>query len=311
LKKQKLFLGYEWLQAVDPDISWKWGTITIQNVSVPEPDYEEEFLKVFKEEYTYGLPPRRTFDHTIDLVEGSHPPKGRCYPLTSKERPAIKEFIKKNLKEGKIRHSKSEYVSSFFFRQKPNSDELRGIQDYWQLNEITRKDRYPLPLIQEIFNSLRDSTCFTKMDLRWGFNNVRIKPSHKHHAAFITSEGLFEPTVMEFGLCNAPSTFQRMMDTILKEELATEHVIVYIDDILVFTRTVEENWNLTRVVLRKLESAVGRLLSKRRLVKQSLKMRRGRVRDKLLTPLVNRGFDSGDLQPRTCLLIYTWDDSHA
>jgi hypothetical protein len=76
------------------------------------------------------------------------------------------------------------------------------------------------------------------MDLQWGFNNVRIKEGNKEKAVFITSKGLFEPTVMYFGFCNAPSTFQHMMNEVLKDEIATGHIVVYIDDILVFTNNL-------------------------------------------------------------------------
>ena len=77
------------------------------------------------------------------------------------------------------------------------------------------------------------------MDLRWGYHNVRIKEGDEEKAAFITPKGLFEPTVMLFGLCNAPSTFQAMMNEVLREEIATGHVVVYIDDILIFTDNMD------------------------------------------------------------------------
>jgi hypothetical protein len=91
------------------------------------------------------------------------------------------------------------------------------------------------------------------MDLRWGFNNVRIRSGDEAKATFITPLGLYEPTVMQFGLCNTPSTFQRMIDQTLKEELETGKVVVYIDDILVHTNSCEENRKITRAVLGKLE----------------------------------------------------------
>jgi hypothetical protein len=91
------------------------------------------------------------------------------------------------------------------------------------------------------------------MDLRWGFNNVRIREGDEHKVAFITPMGLFQPNVMQFGLCNAPSTFQRMVDEVLAEEKNSRHVEVYVDDILVHTEDHDANWYWTRHVLSKLE----------------------------------------------------------
>jgi hypothetical protein len=110
-------------------------------------------------------------------------------------------------------------------------------------------DQYPLLLISEVITKVKDSSCFIKMDLRWGFNNIQICENNEWKAAFITLEGLFEPLVMQFGLCNAPSTFQRMVDNILKEEKAGGHVEVYIDDILVHTDNEEDNRYWMRRVL--------------------------------------------------------------
>jgi hypothetical protein len=92
------------------------------------------------------------------------------------------------------------------------------------------------------------------MDLQWGFNNVRIKEGDKEKAVFITSKGLFEPTVMYFGFCNAPSTFQHMMNEVLKDEIATGHIVVYIDDILVFTNNLTIHQQLVACILEKLWS---------------------------------------------------------
>jgi hypothetical protein len=114
------------------------------------------------------------------------------------------------------------------------------------------KDQYPLPLISKVLNSIQGSKVYTKMDLCWGFNNIKIKEG-EHKAMFITPLGLYEPMVMHFGLCNAPSTFQRMMDEVLGEEKNRGHVMVYIDDILIHTETIEENRYWTRRVLKKLK----------------------------------------------------------
>ena len=247
-----LYLGFDWLWEVNPQIDWKTLNVRI-NALVTTPIYEAEFPQVFSEADFEKLPPRREWDHAIELVEGSKPPKGKCYGIKAIERDALKSFVETNLKSNRIRPSKSPYASPFFFRDKPGSTELRGIQDYRRLNEITKPDRYPLPLISTILEKLKGARCFTKMDLRWRFNNVRIKEGDEEKAAFITPLGLFEPLVMQFGLRNAPPTFQRMMDDILNEEIASGYVVVFIDDILVFTEDATENRKWTRRVLRKLK----------------------------------------------------------
>jgi hypothetical protein len=199
------------------------------------PDYPSIFKRVFSEEAFNGLPPRRKWDHAINLVPEHGLIRGKCYPLAFREKQALKEFVDTNRLSGKIRNSDSPFASPFFFRPKPGTGELRGIQDYRKLNEATVKDRYPLPLIQDVLNKAQTSKIFTKMDLRWGFNNVRIREGDEHKAAFITPLGLYEPNVMQFGLCNAPSTFQRMVDEVLAQEKNSGHVEVYIDDILIHT----------------------------------------------------------------------------
>ena len=106
---------------------------------------------------------------------------------------------------------------------------------------MTIKNRYPLPLIQELIDKLKSSKVFSKMDIRWGYNNIRIKEGDEWKAAFRTNKGLFEPTVMFFGLTNSPATFQAFMNHILRDLINAGHVIVYMDDILVFTNTIEDH----------------------------------------------------------------------
>jgi hypothetical protein len=125
-----------------------------------------------------------------------------------KEKEAMKRFIDDNVQDKRIRKSSSPYASPFFFRPKPGTTELHSIQDYRRLNEITVKDRYPLPLIRDVIDSVQGSQVYSKMDLRWGFNNIWIRDGDEPKAAFVTPMGLFEPLVMQFGLCNAPSTFR-------------------------------------------------------------------------------------------------------
>ena len=113
------------------------------------------------------------------------------------------------------------------------------------LNEGTIKNAYPVPLISSLIDRLKGATIFTKLDLRAGFNNIRIREGDEWKAAFNTPEGLFEPTVMFFGLCNAPATFQSMMDYVFRDMLDEGWLAIYIDDILIFSSDITEHHNHT------------------------------------------------------------------
>ena len=138
----------------------------------------------------------------------------------------------------------------FFIKKKDGS--LRLVQDYRALNSITIKNRYPLPLISELVNQLRGAKYFTKLDVRWGYQNVRMKEGDEWKAAFRTNRGLYEPLVMFFGLTNSPSTFQTMMNDIFHDLIMEGVVCVYLDDILIFTKDLEEHRRITRLVLDRL-----------------------------------------------------------
>jgi hypothetical protein len=131
------------------------------------------------------------------------------------------------------------------------------VQDYRALNAKTVKNAYPLPLISDLINRLRGARYFTKLDVRWGYNNVWIKEGDEWKAAFRTNRGLFEPLVMFFGLTNSPATFQTMMNDIFQDLISEGVVCVYLDDILIFTETMEEHDRVTRLVLERLRMAVG------------------------------------------------------
>jgi len=127
----------------------------------------------------------------------------------------------------------------FFIKKKDGS--LQLVQDYHALNAITVKNRYPLPFISQLVSQLHGARYFTKLDVRWGFNNVRIKPRDEWKAAFHTNRGLFKPLVMFFGMTNSPTTFQTMMNDVFRTVIAEGIVVVYLDDILIFTKIEEEH----------------------------------------------------------------------
>jgi hypothetical protein len=113
------------------------------------------------------------------------------------------------------------------------------MQDYRPVNAWTVRNKYPLPLIPQQIDCLRGCTLFTKVDIQWGYNAVKIKKGHEWKAAFTTNEGLFEPTVMFFSLTNSPATFQTMMNTLFQMQIASGNLTVYMDDMAVHTKREE------------------------------------------------------------------------
>ena len=178
---------------------------------------------------------------------------GKIYALTKPEQGALEEFIQEHLKKGYIKPSKSPYTTPFFFIKKKDG-KLRPVQDYRKLNQWTICNRYPLPLIPELINQVKGASLFSKMDVRWGYNNVCIKEEDQWKAAFITNQGLFEPRVMFFGLINSPATFQTMMNAIFAQELREGWITIYMDDILIhMDQNKERHRTLVHRTLQKLK----------------------------------------------------------
>ncbi|KAF8672003.1 hypothetical protein AX14_005627 [Amanita brunnescens Koide BX004] len=175
----------------------------------------------------------------------------KIYPLNPQEQKELDEFLKEQLETGRIRSSKSPMASPFFVKKKDGK--LRPVQDYRKLNKMTIKNRYLLPLISELIDQLTGAKYFSKMDVRWGYNNIRIKDGDEYKVAFRTNQGLFEPLVMFFGLTNSPATFQTMMNDIFREEIAQGWVVIYMDDILVFSHNKNLHQKQVKIILQKLE----------------------------------------------------------
>lgn len=220
--------------------------------TVTIPESYKDYARVFSEEESFRLPEHKPWDHAIDFIPGAPGQiKTKIYPLSPNEQAEVDRFLKEHLEKGYIRPSKSPIAAPVFFVKKKDGG-LRFIQDYRRLNEITVKNRYPLPLISDIINRLRHAKYFTKLDVRWGYNNIRIKEGDEWKAAFATNRGLFEPLVMFFGLTNSPATFQTLMNNIFSDLITEGKVSVYLDDILIFTITLEEHRAVVREVLRRL-----------------------------------------------------------
>src|SRR5882762_3841567 len=212
-----------------------------------------EYRHVFKEETSQALPPFRKQDHGIELKPDAIPSNNcKIYPLNIEEQKALDVFLKDMLDRGYIQESQSPFASPFFFIKKKDG-KLQPVQDYQQLNSLMVKSQYLLPLISDVIDKLKDARIFTKFDVQWGYNNMRIKPGDEWKAAFKTNRGMFEPLVMFFGLTNSPAMFQAMMNEIFKDLIGTGKVFIYLDDILITTATMEEHRQLVRQVLARLQ----------------------------------------------------------
>ena len=202
---------------------------------IPIPDFCTDYTNVFSEKTYNILPPHWSFDHTIELKDSFIPKIAKVYPLNPTEKGACRAFINGHLKTGWIILSKSPQAAPFFFVPKMDGT-LHPCQDYHYLNSHTIHNGYSLPLIPKLINDMKDSTLFTKFDVWWGYNNIRIHKEDQWKATFITPFGLFEPTVMFFGFCNAPPTFQAFMNHIFTDMIAEQWLKIYMDDLSIHTK---------------------------------------------------------------------------
>ena len=188
--------------------------------------------------------PLREAPFRIELSDPK-PVFSRDFQKTPKERDQLEAQLKEYLQNNWIRHSKALYGAPVLFVQKKDGS-LRMCVDYRGLNKVTIKDRYPLPRIDDLIDRLHGATVFSSLDLQSGYHQIRIAEEDRHKTAFITHKGLFEFKVMPFGLCNAPAAFQRQMNKLFAH---LPFVVVYLDDILVFSQNEEEHAAHLRIVL--------------------------------------------------------------
>jgi hypothetical protein len=207
-----------------------------------------EYADIFSETAFDSLPERCKWDHAIELEREPSPGFRKVYPMTLTEQTEMDAFLEEALATGHIRQSKSPLRAPVFFIKKKDGN-LCFIQDYRTLNTITRKNQYPLPLIDDLIHQLKGVHYFTKQDVRWGYNNVHIQEGDEWKATFCMNRGLFKPLVMYFGLTNSLATFQTMMNEIFQDLITEGIVSVYLDNILIFTNSLEEHRWITRLVL--------------------------------------------------------------
>ena len=219
-----------------------------------------EYLELFEPKNATTLPPHRGpgIDHDIELVrkDGKEPevPWGPLYNMTQDELVVLKATLTDLLDKNFIRVSHSSAAAPVLFVRKPGGG-LRFCVDYRALNAITKKDRYPLPLIHETLNQIGKARWFTKLDVSAAFHKIRIAEGKEWMTAFRTRYGLYEWLVTPFGLANAPSTFQKYINWTLREHL-DDFCSAYIDDVLIYSSgTVEDHRTKVKIVLEKLSSA--------------------------------------------------------
>jgi transposase InsO family protein len=234
-------------------------TVKEKNSATPDiPEQYKSYEELFRDDKTAtALPQHKPWDHEIKLQEGKTPTFGPIYGLSERELTVLREYLDENLKKGFIRRSESPAGHPILFvAKKDGSDRL--CVDYRMLNDITIKNRYPLPNISELQDRLAGAQYFTALDLRGAYNLIRMKEGEEWKTAFRTRYGLYEYLVMPFGLTNAPATCQELINNVLRVHL-DRTVVAYLDDILVYSRTLEEHIRHVTEVLECLRKADLRL----------------------------------------------------
>ncbi|CCO34526.1 hypothetical protein RSOLAG1IB_09741 [Rhizoctonia solani AG-1 IB] len=257
-------LGIKWLEQEKPKINWSQRTLTFP---IPTPEtaniaQEEEtddnplegippqyhlFAKVFGKEEFNKLPPHLSYEIEIELTKEG-PLNSPLYSMTSAKSVTLKQWLEDELHAGKIRPSKSPISSPIMFVPKKDGS-YRLVVDYRKLNTRSKKNVYPLPRPDNLMSKLRRAKLFTKLDLCWGYNNIRVKKGDEWKTVFRTKYGLFKTLVMPLGLSRAPGAFQAMMNKVF-QDLLDETFIIYLDDILVFLRNLAEHKSHVKEVLK-------------------------------------------------------------
>ena len=234
-------------------------TVKEKNSATPDiPDEYKSYEELFRDDKTAtALPQHKPWDHEIKLQEGKTPTFGPIYGLSERELKVLREYIDENLKKGFIRRSESPAGHPILFvKKKDGSDRL--CVDFRTLNDITIKNRYPLLNISELQDRLAGAQYFTALDLRGAYNLIRMKEGEEWKTAFRTRYGLYKYTVMLFGLTNALATCQELINNVLRVHL-DKTVVAYLDDILVFSKTLKEHVQHVTEVLKCLHKADLRL----------------------------------------------------
>jgi hypothetical protein len=264
-------LGMDWMTKYQGHIDCAWKAITVTNSdgiqiehiatmpsrkayykkSIVGPTLKQvsvvcEYPDIFPEELP-GMPPDRDIEFIIELAPGTTPIAQRPYRMNPQELEELKKQLADMLSKGLIRPSTSPWGLPVIFVDKRDGT-IHLCVDYRKLNEVTIKNKYPLPKIEDLFDQLNGAKVFSKIDLRTGYHQLKVQESDIPKTAFTTRYGLFEYTVMSFSLTNAPAYFMNLMNKVFMKFL-DKFVVVFIDDILVYSKTEEEHAEHLRLVL--------------------------------------------------------------
>ncbi|WVZ80978.1 LOW QUALITY PROTEIN: hypothetical protein U9M48_028409 [Paspalum notatum var. saurae] len=209
-----------------------------------------DYPDVFPDELP-GMPPDRDIEFLIELLPGTAPIAMRQYRMAPIEHEEVKKNIDELLAKGYIRPSSSPWAFPVLLVEKKDTHVKRMCVDYRALNKVTIKNKYPLPRIDDLFDQLQGACVFSKIDLRSGYHQLKIRPSDIPMTTFTTKHGLYEYTVMSFGLTNAPAYFMQLMNSVFMDYL-DKFVVVFIDDILIYSKTKAEHEEHLRLVLQRL-----------------------------------------------------------
>ena len=218
--------------------------------SVEEVRVVRHFPDVFPEDLP-GLPPDRDVEFTIDLLPGTDPISLTPYRMAPAELRELKIQLQELVDKGFIQPSVSPWGAPVLFVRKKDGT-LRLCIDYRQLNRVTIKNRYPLPRIDDLFDQLRGACVFSKIDLRSGYYQLKIRSDDVPKTAFRTRYGHYEFLVMPFGLTNAPAAFMGLMNKVFQQYL-DRFVIVFIDDILVYSKSKRRAWTTSHSSVKEVE----------------------------------------------------------
>lgn len=215
------------------------------------PEEYHDFADIFSKSQAGTLPGHRPYDLKINLEDGADIPKNLIYPLSTSKLGTLQEFHDEHLANGFIQSTSSPHGAPILFVNKKDGS-LRLCVDFWALNRITKKDHYPLLLISDLLDAPQKAQIYTKIDLRHAYHLVRIAEGDEWKTAFRTRYGSFEWKVMPFGLTNAPAAFQCFMNDIFGD-LLDKCLVVYLDDLLIYSDNIQEHQEHVREVLWRLQ----------------------------------------------------------
>ncbi|KAK9400665.1 hypothetical protein NXF25_011379 [Crotalus adamanteus] len=274
---EPLILGLAWLDKWTPIIWWEDGSqrlrLPVGPQPPPTPDHDgdkglgavdpipegdgpgypsiyNDLAAVFSEHECDTLPPHRVTDCAIELIPGAKLPKPRMYPMTFTELKEMREYINKNLARGFIEPARSKIAAPVIFHEKKDGG-LRLCVDFRGLNAVCIEPIYPLPLMKDLLAHLATGKIFTKLDLREAYYRIRIREGDEWKTTFNCPLGSYQFKVMPFGLQGAPAVFMQLINEVLHDHLY-RGVLVYLDDILIYSSTMEDHIQLVRTVLKKL-----------------------------------------------------------